>query len=53
MYFSHAVDGVADAGHFRSGYRSNKIIAFRRYFDRIDIVTKKPTMVKLLINRSH
>ena len=38
MHFSHAVD----AGHFRGGYRGNKIIAFRRYFDRIDIVTKTP-----------
>jgi len=40
IYFAHTVDGPLDAGHFRGGYRDNKIIEFRRYFDRIDIVTK-------------
>ena len=42
MHFAHTVDGVSDAGHFRGGYRGNKIIEFRRYFDRIDIITKTP-----------
>ena len=40
LYFAHTVDGLAEAGHFRGGYRDNKIIEFRRYFDRIDIITK-------------
>jgi len=42
MHFAHTVDGVSDAGHFRGGYRGNKIIEFRRYFNRIDIITKTP-----------
>jgi len=40
LYFAHTVDGLSDAGHFRGSYRDNKIIEFRRYFDRIDVVTK-------------
>jgi len=40
LYFAHTVDGLSDAGHFRGGYRDNKIIEFRRYFDRLDVVTK-------------
>jgi len=40
LHFAQTVDGLADAGHFRGGYRGEKIIEFRRYFDRIDIVTK-------------
>lgn len=42
LYFTHTVDGLADAGHFRGGYRDNKIIEFRRHFDRIDVITKTP-----------
>jgi len=42
LYFAHTVDGLSDAGHFRGGYRDNKIIEFRRYFNRIDIITKTP-----------
>ncbi len=42
LYFAHTVDGLADAGHFRGGYRDNKIIEFRRHFDRIDVITKTP-----------
>jgi len=40
LHFAQTVDGLADAGHFRGGYRGEQIIEFRRYFDRIDIVTK-------------
>ena len=40
LHFAQTVDGLADAGHFRGGYRGAKIIEFRRYFDRVDIVTK-------------
>jgi hypothetical protein len=40
LHFAQTVDGLADAGHFRGGYRGDKIIEFRRYFDRVDIITK-------------
>lgn len=40
LYFAHTVDGVTDAGHFRGAYRETKIIEFRRYFNRIDIISK-------------
>ena len=40
FYFVQTVDGLIDAGHVRGGYRENKLIEFRRYFDRIDIITK-------------
>ncbi|KGJ91112.1 zinc-dependent metalloprotease [Colwellia psychrerythraea] len=40
LHFAQTVDGLADAGHFRGGYRGEKIIEFRRYFDRVDIITK-------------
>jgi len=40
LHFAQTVDGLADAGHFRGSYRGEKIIEFRRYFNRIDIITK-------------
>jgi len=40
LHFAQTIDGLADAGHFRGGYRGEKIIEFRRYFDRVDIITK-------------
>ena len=40
LHFAQTIDGLSDAGHFRGGYRGGKIIEFRRYFDRIDIITK-------------
>jgi len=42
VYFAHTVDGVTDAGHYRGSYRETKLIEFRKYFDRIDIVSKTP-----------
>lgn len=42
VYFAHTVDGVTDAGHYRGGYRETKLIEFRKYFDRIDIISKTP-----------
>ncbi|MCH8501317.1 MAG: zinc-dependent metalloprotease [Aliidiomarina sp.] len=38
LYFATTVDGVVEAGHFRGNYRETKVVEFRRYFDRIDIV---------------
>ncbi|MCP4985644.1 MAG: DUF5117 domain-containing protein [Colwellia sp.] len=40
LHFTQTIDGLADAGHFRGGYRGKNLIEFRRYFDRIDIITK-------------
>jgi hypothetical protein len=40
LHFAQTIDGLADAGHFRGSYRGEKIIEFRRYFNRIDIITK-------------
>lgn len=40
LYFALSTDGVLEAGHFRGNYRDEKIIEFRRYFDRIDIIQK-------------
>ncbi len=42
LYFAKTLDGVTDAGHFRGAYRGTKLIEFRRYFDRIDVVSKTP-----------
>ena len=42
VYFAHTVDGVTDAGHYRGSYRETKLIEFRKYFDRIDIISKTP-----------
>ncbi|MBB1384578.1 zinc-dependent metalloprotease [Pseudoalteromonas sp. SG45-5] len=42
VYFAHTIDGVTDAGHYRGAYRETKLIEFRKYFDRIDIISKTP-----------
>jgi len=42
VYFAHTIDGATDAGHFRGAYRETKLIEFRKYFDRIDIISKTP-----------
>lgn len=38
IYFSHTIDGVVAAGHFRGSFRDNKIFKVRRYFDRLEFV---------------
>jgi len=38
LYFAQTVNGVVDAGHFEGAYRSENLIEFRQYFDRLDIV---------------
>ncbi len=38
IYFTHTVDGVLEAGHFRGAYRDNAVFAVRRHFDRIEFV---------------
>lgn len=42
LYVATTLDGIADTWDFRGFNRENKLIEFRRYFDRIDIVTKTP-----------
>ncbi|GHF29782.1 hypothetical protein GCM10017044_26320 [Kordiimonas sediminis] len=38
IYFSHISDGVIDGGHFRGQYRRPKVLKFRKYFDRLELV---------------
>src|SRR5690554_4623143 len=40
LHFVVTADGVLEAGHFRGSYRDSKLIEFRRYFDRIDVITR-------------
>lgn len=42
LYFAHTVNGVVEAGHFKGNYRDAKLIKFRKYFDRIDLVELNP-----------
>lgn len=42
LYMAHTVNGVLDAGHFKGAYRDAKLIEFRKYFDRIDVVMLNP-----------
>lgn len=45
LYTAHTVDGLADTWDFRGFKREEKLIEFRRYFDRIDIVAKSSRFV--------
>jgi hypothetical protein len=38
IYCSFVADGLAEAGYFRGEFRDNRIVRFRRHFDRIEIV---------------
>lgn len=38
IYFSHVVDGVADAGLIRGAYRGSRIFTIRRYFNKLEFV---------------
>lgn len=40
LYIVSTVDGVVAAGSFRGQYRQARLIEFRRYFNRIDVVAK-------------
>lgn len=42
LHMAHTVNGVRDAGHFKGAYRGGKVIEFRKYFDRIDVVSLNP-----------
>ncbi len=45
LYAAHNVDGLADIWEFRGLKRDEKLIEFRRYFDRIDIIAKSSRFV--------
>jgi len=38
IYFTHTVDGVVEAGHFRGAYRDNAVFTVERHYDRIEFV---------------
>ncbi|PEN13940.1 hypothetical protein CRI94_07750 [Longibacter salinarum] len=38
IYFTHTVDGVVQAGHFRGAYRDNAVFTIERHYDRIEFV---------------
>jgi len=40
LYMASTVDGVVAAGTFRGDYRQSRLIEFRRYFNRIDVIAK-------------
>lgn len=42
LYIASTADGVVAAGTFRGQYRQTRIIEFRRYYNRIDVVTTTP-----------
>ncbi|WP_394147527.1 zinc-dependent metalloprotease [Shewanella atlantica] len=45
LYAAHNVDGLADIWEFRGLKRDEKLIEFRRYFDRIDIIAKSSRFI--------
>lgn len=42
LYFAKTVNGALDAGHFKGAFRQSRLIEFRRYYDRIDIIATTP-----------
>lgn len=42
IYHAQTLDGVVEIGHFRGNYRETKLLEFRRYYDRIDVVAINP-----------
>jgi hypothetical protein len=42
LYVASTADGVVAAGTFRGQYRQTRIIEFRRYYNRIDVVSTTP-----------
>ncbi|GIU38451.1 zinc-dependent metalloprotease [Shewanella schlegeliana] len=45
LYTAHTIDGLADIWQFRGLKRDEKLLEFRRYFDRIDIIAKSSRFV--------
>jgi len=42
LYFVSTVNGAMDAGDFKGNFRESRLIEFRRYYDRVDIIAKTP-----------
>lgn len=42
LYIVSTVDGAVAAGTFRGAYRQSRLLEFRRYFDRIEVVASTP-----------
>jgi len=40
IYFTHIVDGILAAGHFRGSYQGNEVFTIRKYFNKIEFVTE-------------
>lgn len=40
IYVTHVADGAPVGGHFRGQYRDNRVVTFRRYFDRVEVVAE-------------
>lgn len=38
LYFAKTVNGVVDVRHFVGAYRTERLVEFRQYFDRLDVV---------------
>ncbi|WMS86022.1 zinc-dependent metalloprotease [Pleionea litopenaei] len=45
IYHTHTVNGVLDAGHFKGAFRTNRLLEFRKSFDKIEIVSKTPRYI--------
>ncbi len=42
IYFAHTVNGVLEAGHFKGNFRETKLLEFKKYFDKIEIISTTP-----------
>ncbi len=42
LYFTHTVNGVLDAGHFKGAFREYKLLEFNRHFDKLEITSTTP-----------
>ncbi|MGD1841666.1 MAG: zinc-dependent metalloprotease [Thermonemataceae bacterium] len=40
IYFSHTVDGVLEAGHFRGGFQGNEVFTIQKNFDKLSFVVQ-------------
>jgi hypothetical protein len=40
IYFTHTVDGVVAANHFRGAFRGNLVFSIRKHFERIEFVAE-------------
>lgn len=38
IYFTHTVDGIVSAGHYRGAYRENAVFSIQQYFNKIEFV---------------